>query len=247
MSEQIENNEQFPAFWDHLQESDKQQYNIMKTLLSSSQTKNRRNKSAETFQDVLDTIKLYVVRGDDNDLYRGIVCGIYWINDDIVINTRQLRLLLDKCKSSINGSFQMIGYLSPSSSTDTTPILSKTFPFWKDNFKEIRQWTIRAKPKSSTRSPKVLVKQYLEKTTLMKKESPLSQLVRSNDFETPPPDIIPNDNQSFELTIADSPMQQEEINCSSDIDLDTTSEQSYDVGNDSFGFWEVPYEEPFDM
>ena len=167
-----------PVFWDRLPESDKKEYSVLKKIIASPACKNRRTKSVEAFADVLETIKTYVVRGDSGDLYRGIVCGMFWSDDgDLAINTRQLRMLLNKCKSSINGSLQLLGYVSPHASTDTPAIIVSLFPFWKDNFRELRQWTIRRKVKES----KVTV----QPTPLLKMVSQDGEkvLVENSDYE----------------------------------------------------------------
>lgn len=135
-----------PIYWDKLSDAERKEYNEMKKAISSPACKTRRSKSVETFADVLETIKAYVMRGDEGDMIRGIVCGMYWSKDgDLAINTRQLRTLLNKCKSSINGSLQSLGYVSPHSTADTPSTIIGIFPFWKDNFRELRQWTIRRK------------------------------------------------------------------------------------------------------
>jgi hypothetical protein len=53
-------------------------------------------------QNILTTVRNFVMWNETDDWKRALVCGICWLNADIAINTRQLRLLLSKCKSSIN-------------------------------------------------------------------------------------------------------------------------------------------------
>jgi hypothetical protein len=71
------------------------------------------------------------------------VCGICWIPDGIAINTRQLRLLVGKCKSSINAMFQNIGYATIPTTRDYGTTLVELLPVLKDNFSELRKWTVR--------------------------------------------------------------------------------------------------------
>ena len=80
-------------------------------------------------------------KNNSNDWKRYLVCGICWINDDVAINTRQLRILLGKSKSTINGAFAKMGY-------ETMPFrnneeLLEKIPFLRGNFNEKRQWTVR--------------------------------------------------------------------------------------------------------
>jgi hypothetical protein len=88
---------------------------------------------------VLDSLRRYVL--DDN--MRGLVCGILWLDRGIAINTHQLSIVTNKCKSSLNGSFQSLGYGTIPSGADVGPEIIKVFPFMKGQFGMLRQWTIR--------------------------------------------------------------------------------------------------------
>lgn len=132
-----------PKYWELLNEQDKLSYKYLRQTLASPRCKNRRNRSAKTFNDILEAIKKYVVRGDGHDHDRALVCGVCWLRNSIAINTRQLRLILSKCKSSINGSFQTLGYGTIPNGTESTAELIKYFPEFESNFPELRQWTVR--------------------------------------------------------------------------------------------------------
>lgn len=132
-----------PAFWDLLNERDRVEYTRIRLTLSSSACKHRRHHSKEINMEIMNTIKQFVVRNEADDWRRALVCGICWINDGLAINTRQLRILLSKCKSSINAMFQNIGYAAVPSRSELTDLLTDYFPIIKDNFTEVRKWTIR--------------------------------------------------------------------------------------------------------
>jgi hypothetical protein len=59
------------------------------------------------------------------------------------VNTTQLKRLVFKCKSSINGSLKGLGcgviVTDPSAGDE----LLKEIPYWRDNAAEFRRWTIR--------------------------------------------------------------------------------------------------------
>ena len=88
-------------------------------------------------------IKEYAIKNDNDDWKRCLVCGVCWLDNSLALNIRQLRLLVDKCKSSINGSLHRMGYTSSTTRGDSTTILVERFPILKGNYQEIRQWTIR--------------------------------------------------------------------------------------------------------
>jgi hypothetical protein len=116
----------------------------MRRALSSSACKHRRRHSKEINQDILNTLRGFVMRGDVDDWKRALVCGVCWLNGAMAINTRQLRLLLSKCKSSINAMFQNIGYAAVPTTSNYGGALATFFPVIKDNFTELRKWTIRS-------------------------------------------------------------------------------------------------------
>jgi hypothetical protein len=138
-------------YWNLLSEPDKMAYGHMRQSLSSSACKHRRHHSKEINQDNLTRLRGFVMRGDADDWKRALVCGVCWLNGAIAINTRQLRLLMSKCKSSINAMFQDIGYATVPTTSDYGGALAAFFPVIKDNFAELRKWTIRsAKPVQNT-------------------------------------------------------------------------------------------------
>lgn len=107
--------------------------------------KNRRNRSKETFNEIFGTIKKCVTGNPDREIERYLVCGIVWLDNGIAINTHQPHLLINKCKSTINGSFQALWYETASTGLDSSIELVNNFSFMKSNFSELRQWTVRQK------------------------------------------------------------------------------------------------------
>lgn len=138
-------NNDVPQYWDLLSEQDKAQYNRLKLDFSAGSVKRVRNNRLETFDGILDIIRSFAERGNENDWRRFLVCGVCWLDNAIAINTRQLRLLVSKCKSSINGSLQKMGYTTNMSHSESWKILFPHIPLLKDHFSELRQWTIRYK------------------------------------------------------------------------------------------------------
>ncbi|KAH0793426.1 potassium/sodium hyperpolarization-activated cyclic nucleotide-gated channel 1 [Histomonas meleagridis] len=138
-----DNSQNIPMFWDLINDVDKAAYLKIQNTLASSACKHRRHHSKAINNDILLTIKSFILRGDEDDWKRSLVCGIGWINDSVVINTRQLRILISKCKSSINAMFQNSGYVTVSTTNEFSSAMSQYYPAIKDNFSEIRKWTVR--------------------------------------------------------------------------------------------------------
>jgi len=139
------NPESLPNFWDSLSEKDKVDYKMLKATLDACSSKRNRGHRTEAFDKIMESIRMYAEKGDEDDWRRFLVCGVCWMDNMIAINTRQLRLLISKCKSSINGSFQKLGYTTNQSHTESWKFLFDRIPLLKDNFSELRQWTIRCK------------------------------------------------------------------------------------------------------
>jgi hypothetical protein len=134
-----------PMFFSLLDDEDQKKYVELRTLLHSSDKRYKRYKRIEALQDALDLIRDFCVRGNDSDWRRCLVCGVCWIGQDIAINTRQLRVLIDKCKSSINGALNKMGYGTAPVKSAIAASLLAYIPFLKGNFVEQRQWTVRRK------------------------------------------------------------------------------------------------------
>lgn len=134
-----------PNFWELLSDQDKAGYKALKNALDASSGKRNRGHRIEAFDNILEAIHRFAERHDENDWRRFLVCGVCWMDNMVAINTRQLRLLISKCKSSINGSFQKLGYSTNQSHTESWKFLFDRIPLLKDNFNELRQWTIRCR------------------------------------------------------------------------------------------------------
>ncbi|KAH0788207.1 potassium/sodium hyperpolarization-activated cyclic nucleotide-gated channel 1 [Histomonas meleagridis] len=132
-----------PKFFELLNLENQKEYIKLRVTLSSQFCRNRRGKRIETFSETLITVQKYCIRHNEDDWKRCLVCGICWIQNGIAINTRQLGLLIDKCKSSINGSFQKMGYTTLQSREESAAYLVEAIPSLLNNYTELREWTVR--------------------------------------------------------------------------------------------------------
>jgi hypothetical protein len=134
-----------PKGYEELSEEDKQIYQKLRMYFLTPSFKNRRNKSLETFHTLIELIKSFVARDEVDEKKRAYVCGIAWIGDSIAVNTRNMMILTSKCKAGINGLFQSMGYGTIPAGSGNATAFVKYFPNLRDNYSEIRQWTIRRK------------------------------------------------------------------------------------------------------
>jgi hypothetical protein len=137
-----------PFLW-QLSDTDRFLYVCLKSKVSSNAAKSPRNFRLNTFSENLETIRRFVCRNDKDDSLRGMVCGIHWLRDGLAINIHRLRQLVPKCKSSINGSLQKLGFTVNLSRSECAHAMTSLFPLLKENA-ELRKWTIRKHAGSET-------------------------------------------------------------------------------------------------
>jgi hypothetical protein len=126
-----------------LSETDRRKYACLKASLMSTGDGSERNRRVAAFTEMLDAIKNFALQGDKHDSLRCIVCGICWLSEGLAVNTHELRQLIPKCKSSINGSLQRLGYTINLNRTESSQAMAAFCPYLKDNTAELRKWTVR--------------------------------------------------------------------------------------------------------
>lgn len=132
-----------PEFIDLLQHEDKLLYEELQKNVGSPNFRYNRNRRLSTFMDLLECIREYCEHDEHDRWKRYLVCGICWFKDGIAINTRQLRLLISKSKSAINGAFAKMGYQTIPTKGEEASQLAEKIPFLVGHYSDLRQWTIR--------------------------------------------------------------------------------------------------------
>lgn len=153
----------FPSYFTLLPAEDQVSYERLKGEISTSFAQQKNTRISDNFGVVIQMLKEYIYRTDREDerATRSLVCGIVWEGDTIAINTRQLRFIIGKCKSSINNGFQAIGYNSIQTTPEIASLLTKLYPFLRNNFSEMRQWTVRQLKHSTNKFIKPEAKAYI--------------------------------------------------------------------------------------
>ena len=176
-----------PKFFELLNIENQKEYLKLRVTLSSHFCRNRRGKRIETFSETLLTIQNFCIRHNEDDWKRCLVCGICWIPNGIAINTRQLGLLIDKCKSSINGSFQKMGYSTLQSREESAAYLVEAIPNLLNNYAELREWTVRT---FTAATPQPGLPPYCV-NTIYPFASPAPQRARFLGYPSHPPQRVP--------------------------------------------------------
>jgi hypothetical protein len=96
-----------------------------------------------TFVKHLGMIHSFVCRGDSGDALRGAVCGIEFAPNAFLINTRQLKKLMVRSKSCMNGCFQRLGYAVCRPNRELSAIFGQLVPYSGEQVFSARQWCVR--------------------------------------------------------------------------------------------------------
>jgi hypothetical protein len=161
------------------------EYSALRDQFSSPTQRYNRNRRLTTLQESFDTIRLFCVRGDRHDSLRCLVCGIFWFPDgQLAINTRQLRILLAKSKSNINGALVKMKYTTLVTKDQERDKIIEALPDLKADWLEVRQWTIRRPA------------EFVEKVEPARPREPCPELPVDLDFAVEP--AIPNQEMDLD-------------------------------------------------
>ena len=143
MKTELAPDDNLPNHWELLSKSDLDKYIKLRDHFYEDLRKSRKGERLETFVDKLREIQGYIENGDGDQWKRSVVCGIVFLSNSLAINIQQLRILLGKCKSSINGSLQQLGYTSLPQGAPLDKELTSKIPIFKSEKSEAKKWTIR--------------------------------------------------------------------------------------------------------
>jgi hypothetical protein len=134
---------QIPKFFELLSRDDQEEYKLMQSALSRVDYRNNRNFRVVKFQEILMRIREFCEKADGAASTRRFVCGVCHFDNCLALNIRQLNVLIDKCKSSINGSLKRMGLATvPLKGPVLAAFLAK-IPQLESNTSELREWSVR--------------------------------------------------------------------------------------------------------
>lgn len=134
-----------PDFIDILTHDDRVSYENLQKNVGSPAYRYNRNHRLITLTNIFESIKDYCCNKDEDMWKRYLVCGVCWFDNYLAINTRQLRFLISKSKSTINDSLAKMGFISIPVKGEQASLLLETIPFLFGNQSEFRKWSIRLK------------------------------------------------------------------------------------------------------
>jgi hypothetical protein len=116
----------------------------LRRQFSDPDSRYHRNLRIATFHACFAVLRSFCIRYEEVDWVRCLVCGVLWLgSDEIAINAQQLRHVLGKCKSSINGAFNRMHYDGVPLGSDQVKRITTAIPYLESHPSELRQWSIR--------------------------------------------------------------------------------------------------------
>lgn len=133
-----------PNYWTILDEDDQQEYLRLRSKFHCSIEKAQRKDRIDIFVRRLKAIRHYIEDRDKSTIWKRVmVSGVMFLSSALAINIQQLRILMGRCKSSINGSLQQLGYVSKPSTQEIEQEMVQMVSVLKDDHTQLRKWTIR--------------------------------------------------------------------------------------------------------
>lgn len=116
-----------------LNHSDRDAYNDLRLKLQSK---------PRPLADNLAKIRTFCQKRDGEEWKRYLVCGVCWLIDgELAINFRNLRILVNASKSTLNNELKKSGYITvPQRSCN----LINQIPYLEKNATFLREWTIKS-------------------------------------------------------------------------------------------------------
>ncbi|EAY09688.1 hypothetical protein TVAG_098240 [Trichomonas vaginalis G3] len=132
-----------PAFWNKLTEEDKNEFNKLKAHFHQNISSSGKDRRVVTFANELMAVLKFLDRDLIHREERCILTGICFAGPFICVNTRQLKTFLGRCKSSINGSFQQMGYVALRTKAKARNCIISILKPLMNEPAILRQWTVR--------------------------------------------------------------------------------------------------------
>jgi hypothetical protein len=135
------------AYWNLLSEDDRLEYMRLSQRFFADQklsalVRAGRERRGVVFMKEILAVLQYIERSSENTELRSIVTGLCIHGPFVCINTRALKGILCRCKSSINGLFQELGYGQWRARYDREFVML-AMPSLRKDPSVLRQWTIR--------------------------------------------------------------------------------------------------------
>jgi hypothetical protein len=130
-------------FWQELSDEDQQAFLALYQSLRRECAITSKDRRAITFHRELISVVKFLERSPDGIRSRALVAGVCFAGPVVLMDTRMLKMLLGRCKSSINGCFQNLGFTALRSKSKARLCVTTMLPTLQRHPDCLRQWTAR--------------------------------------------------------------------------------------------------------
>lgn len=106
-------------------------------------TNRRANHKSNSFPSELECLLKFIDSRPYGREERSLATGIAFIGPCVCINTKLLKTIIGRCKSSINNGLHQLGYVSLKNKSKTRSILMTMLPSLSNSPTKLRQWSVR--------------------------------------------------------------------------------------------------------
>jgi hypothetical protein len=138
------------VFWDRLPAEDQAEFIRLTTQLHHCQKSSGKDPRVVSFQKELNLVLAFLERDEVHREERSILTGIAFAGKFVCVNTRLLKAFLGRCKSSINGGFQQMGYVAIRTKAKARNCIVAVMRSLTNDAALLRQWTVRGLAPGST-------------------------------------------------------------------------------------------------
>lgn len=131
------------TYWAPLSQEDKVEFQKLRASFHQNQKTSTKDRRLVSFANELQTILKYIEHSTTGRENRTILVGVCFSGPFIGVNTRQLKCFMGRCKSSINGSFQQLGYVALKTKSKSRTCILSILPSLAKDPNILRQWTVR--------------------------------------------------------------------------------------------------------
>jgi hypothetical protein len=115
----------------------------LRSQLHASQQVPTKDSRLVAFRNELTLVLRFLERDEAHREVRSILAGIAFAGPFICVNTRLLKNFLGRCKSSINGGFQQMGYVALKTKAKARNCILTVMRTLTSDHVLLRQWTVR--------------------------------------------------------------------------------------------------------
>ena len=131
------------GYWNILSPEDKTEFVRLRAQFLQGQKISSKDRRIVTFRKELVAVLKYIERSETHKEERSVLVGVCFAGPIICVNTRQLKSFLGRCKSSINGSFQQMGYVALRTKAKARACVVAVMPSLQNEQNILKQWTVR--------------------------------------------------------------------------------------------------------